>query len=184
MNYDAPAAFDLRAFRDRLEALRQGKGVPRRRYDFRTGAVTVGGAVGPAEVVIAEGLLALGLLGIVEEADLLILLEGDDDRLLERRIRRDGAERAYSEEEVRVRFREDVLPAQRRFLEGAERIAHLIFPMDWNKGHVVRAAARIGERIRPLAPPEGDTSRPPCDLPVANPPVRETAAGRRKDRPQ
>ncbi len=143
VNYDEPAAFALDAFVTDLRAVRRGGIAPWRRYDFATGAARTDGALGPADIVLAEGLFALLEPRIAESANLRILLEGDDDRLLERRVTRDGAERAYSPEEVEERFRRTVIPSQRRFLRGAATRADLQFPMDWDARHIALAAARL-----------------------------------------
>ena len=154
VNYDEPAAFALDAFARDLRTLRRGGIASRRRYDFTTGAARAGGALGPADVVLAEGLFALLEPRIAEAVNLRILLEGDDDRLLERRIVRDGAERAYSPAEVRERFWSTVIPAQRRTLREAATAADLRFPMDWDSRHIGLAASRL---LRPDGR-DGDTS--------------------------
>lgn len=150
VNYDEPDSYDLNLFAEHLGTLRSGGSVPRLAYDFGTGARTVTGSLGPTRMVVAEGVFALRDARVADAADLRILLEGDLDALLARRIRRDGAERSYSAEEVTVRFRTMVIPAQRRYLAGAGRIADLVFPMDWGDDAVSRAAVRLG----------GDTSAP------------------------
>lgn len=153
VNYDEPDSYDLDRFAEHLGALRGGGSVPRLAYDFGTGARTVTGSLGPTRMVVAEGVFALWDRRVGDGADLRILLEGDLDALLARRIRRDGAERCYSAEEVAVRFRTMVIPAQRRYLAGADRIADLVFSMNWGDDAVGCAAARLG----------GDTSaRPPA----------------------
>ncbi len=144
VNYDEPESYDLDLFAGHLETLCSGGAVPRFAYDFSTGARTVTGSLGPARLVVAEGVFALWDSRVREAADLRILLEGDLDELLRRRIRRDGAERAYSAAEVRERFENMVIPAQRRYLGGAGAVADLIFPMDWGDACVVRAAACLG----------------------------------------
>ncbi len=166
VNYDEPAAFQLDAFVDRLAALRRGEAIARFHYDFSTGAVRTEGTLGPAEVVIAEGLFALWDPRIGAAADLRILLEGDAERLLERRIRRDGAERAYTAEEVRVRFETAVLPSQRRYLDGAARSADLVLPMDWDADYVALAARALSRR-GPGRDTSGAIAPPPgADLPA------------------
>ena len=150
VNYDEPDSYDLDLFAEHLGTLRSGASVPRLAYDFGTGARTVTGSLGPTRMVVAEGVFALRDARVADAADLRILLEGDLDALLARRIRRDGAERSYSAEEVTVRFRTMVIPAQRRYLAGAAQVADLVFPMDWGDDAVSRAAVRLG----------GDTSAP------------------------
>ena len=151
VNYDEPESYDLDLFAAHLGALCDGETVPRFAYDFGTGARTVAGTLGPTSFVIAEGVFALWDRRVREAAHLRVLLEGEPERLLARRIRRDGAERSYSPEEVRVRFETMVIPAQRRYLGGAAEFADLVLPMDWGDEEVRRAAARLN----------GDTSRAP-----------------------
>lgn len=143
VNYDEPESYDLDVFAGHLETLRRGGKIPRFAYDFATGSRRVSGFLGPTEFAVAEGVFALWDARIREAADLRILIEGDLDRLLARRIRRDGAERAYSAEEVRRRFDTMVIPAQRRYLAGARQLTDLRLPMDWGDEWVARAAARL-----------------------------------------
>ena len=150
VNYDEPESYDLDRFAGHLETLRAGGSVPRYAYDFGAGARRVAGSLGPTRLVVAEGVFALWDSRVREVADLRILLEGDLDALLRRRIRRDGAERSYAADEVRERFEKMVVPAQRRYLAGAARIADLVFPLDWGEASVNCAATRLG----------GDTSAP------------------------
>ena len=143
VNYDEPESYDLDRFAEHLEALRAGGSVPRFAYDFRTGARRVTGSLGPTRLVVAEGVFALWEARVRETANLRVLLEGDLEVLLRRRIERDGAERAYSPAEVRERFENMVIPAQRRYLGGAADAADLIFPADWGAECVDRAAACV-----------------------------------------
>lgn len=152
VNYDEPEAFELATFTAHVKALRAGRAVPVFAYDFASGARRTGGTLLPRRVVIAEGLFALGEPG----ADLRVFLDGDPERLLERRIRRDGAERAYSRDEVRRRFADMALPAQRRLFARAAERADLVLPMDWDERHVAAAAARFEDDTS--AAPKGTAS--------------------------
>lgn len=151
VNYDEPESYDLDLFAEHLETVRADGAVPDLDYDFSTGARRESGSLGPARLVVAEGVFAFWDPRVREAANLRILLEGDLDVLLRRRIERDGAERAYTPAEVRERFQSMVIPAQRRYLGDAREIADLIFPMDWDDECVDRAAACAA----------GDTSPPP-----------------------
>ena len=151
VNYDEPESYDLDLFAEHLGTLRSGRTVPRFAYDFGSGARRISGSLGPTNLVVAEGVLALWDSRIREAADLRVLLEGDLDELLRRRIQRDGAERCYSPDEVKQRFETMVIPAQRRYLAGAAGVADLVFPMDWGDECVARAAEAV----------EGNTSALP-----------------------
>ncbi len=152
-DFDQPETLDLDGFAAHLEALGAGRSVPRWTYGFATGVRRVSGSIAPARFVIAEGLYALRDRRVREMADLRVFLDGDTERLIERRIRRDIAERGHSPALVRHRAETMVLPAERRYLAGTERFAHLVFPMDWGDAEVARAAARLA----------GDTPRPETD---------------------
>lgn len=141
VNYDEPGSYDLDLFAEHLGVLRAGGSVPDLDYDFRTGARRSTGPLGPTKLVIAEGVFAFWDPRVREAANLRILLEGDLEVLLRRRIARDGAERAYTPAEVRERFENMVIPAQRRYLGAAATVAHLIFGADWDDECVDRAAA-------------------------------------------
>ena len=141
VNYDEPESYDLDLFAEHLAALRSGGPAPDLDYDFSTGARRVTGSVGPTRLVVAEGVFAFRDPRVREAANLRILLEGDVDVLLRRRIVRDGAERAYAPAEVRERFEHMVIPAQRRYLGEAATVAHLVFGADWDDECVDRAAA-------------------------------------------
>ena len=157
VNYDEPESYDLDRFAEHLGTLRSGGTVPRFSYDFGSGARRISGSLGPTKLVVAEGVFALWDSRVREAADLRVLLEGDLDELLRRRIRRDGAERCYSAEEVRQRFETMVIPAQRRYLAGAAGVADLVFPMDWSAECVARAAERLkgNTSALPSAPTQG-----------------------------
>lgn len=160
VNYDEPESYDLTTFAEHFEALRSGGRVPRFAYDFGTGARRVSGTLGPTTLAIAEGVFALWDSRVREAANLRVLLEGDLDELLRRRIRRDGAERCYSPAEVKVRFETMVIPAQRRYLGGAGGVADLIFPMDWDDGCLDRAAACLERDTSALPPPHPKGTSP------------------------
>lgn len=152
VNYDEPESYDMDVFAAHLAGLRSGGTIPCFAYDFATGARRISGTLGPTALVIAEGVFALRDPRIRAGANLKVLLEGDLDQLLARRIRRDGAERGYSPEEVQVRFDTMVIPAQRRYLGGAGEVADLVFPMDWGDECVDRAAGRLGGDTSALPP--------------------------------
>ncbi len=138
-DFDRPEALDLDGFARDLAVLRDGGQVPGRRYEAASGRNVVDGVRGPARFVAAEGVFAFHDPRVRDMADFRVFLTGDPERLLERRIARDTAERGYSPAEARRMFRERALPAQARFLAGAQAFADLVVPMDWDEAHVERA---------------------------------------------
>ena len=160
VNYDEPAAYDLTAFAaPRRAPLRRL--APRFSYDFGSGARSRHGILGPAEFVIAEGLLTLWDPTVRRAADLGSCSKESRRGCWSGASRRDSAERSYTAGEVRRRFEEMVIPAQRRYLPGAAEAADLVFPMDWGESAIARAATCLA----------GDTSASPSPTdPKGNPP--------------
>ena len=142
-NHDEPDALDWRLFAKHFEVLRRGGSVPRFHYDFGTKARTEAGTIGPAGIVIAEGVLAFWIQAVWQAADLRIYLDGELDRLFARRLARDSAERGYTAEEIHRRFHAMAVPAQRRLLHGAGESADLVVPMTWTPTQVRTTAALL-----------------------------------------
>ena len=94
VNYDHPDSLDHERFAADVEALRAGERIAAPVYDFathtRTAEVTI---VEPRSIVIIEGILLLSFEEIADRLDLAVYLDVPEDVRLERRIKRDIAER-------------------------------------------------------------------------------------------
>ena len=63
-----------------------------------------------------EGLFILHFQQIAELLDLRIFIEADESVALQRRIKRDGMERGYPEDDVMYKWENHVVPAYKEFL--------------------------------------------------------------------
>lgn len=104
--------------------------------------------VGPAGVIIVEGLFALWDARCRELADLRLYTDLDDDERVIRRIERDIAERGGTLEGVVTWYRRDVRPNFPTYTQSTRRFADLIVPTN----HPIEiAVAAVAAAIRALA---------------------------------
>ncbi len=125
VNYDHPDSLDHDRFVADVESLRSGRHVSVPVYDFnthtRTEQVVV---VEPRPVVIVEGILLLSFEQIAERLDLAVYIDVPEDVRLERRIKRDVAERGREPDDVRRQFAATVAPMHNQFVEPFRHRAH------------------------------------------------------------
>lgn len=127
LDFDAPDAFDLDLFVEHLATLRRGGRVRPPRYCFvthrRRGR---GAAVGPADIVLVEGLFLFVDPRARELLDLLIYLDAPEPLRLARRLARDVAERGRTEQSVTSQYRRSAWPAHRRYVEPSRAWADVV----------------------------------------------------------
>ena len=118
VNYDHPDSLDNELFAEHLAELRAGRSVDVPEYDFsthtRTGATI---RVEARDVVVVEGILLFCFPGIHELLDHAIFIDVPEDIRLERRIRRDVAQRGRDADDVRRQFVEFVAPMHDRHVQ-------------------------------------------------------------------
>lgn len=131
INYDIPSAlyFDWLA-RD-IANLKNGHRVFLPRYDYANHHSTpTADLVGPAPLIIVEGILLFHPEQIKPLLDFRLFVEADSDTRLKRRVARDTVERGRTEESVIRQFNQTVEPA---FLEyTAPTKGQADFVLDWD----------------------------------------------------
>jgi phosphoribulokinase len=95
-----PEANDLPAIERHLRALALGRAVDKPVYDHATGRRTDPVRLEPREVVVVEGLLALGTRGLRDCFDVAVYLEPEEELRHRWKIARDCEERGYEIEQV------------------------------------------------------------------------------------
>ena len=114
--------------------------------------------LGPAGLVLVEGLFALWDEHTRVVADLRLYTEVDDDERVLRRIYRDVTERGGSVEKIVAWYRRDVKPNYPTYTAATRRYADLIVPTDRTNPTAIRALA---DAIRALPAESGQrASRP------------------------
>jgi uridine kinase len=155
LNYDTPEAFDQALLLEHLDALRAGRPIRPPVYCFVTHRRTGQDALlVPRPVVVVEGILLLWEPAVRAALDLSIYVDAPERVRLERRLRRDVAERGRTAESVLTQFAATVRDAHWAYVEPTRAMADLVLS---NTGPLERiaevAAAVILDRLarRPRA---------------------------------
>jgi uridine kinase len=126
-NFDHPAAFDWSLLQMHLDQLKSGNSIKAPCYDFaisnRTGDTVT---VGPAKVVLFEGIFSLFDQKIRDILDIKCFLHVDSDIRFTRRLHRDVKERGRSLESVIEQYYETVRPMYQKFLDPQRQYADFI----------------------------------------------------------
>lgn len=153
VNYDHPDSLDHERFAADVEALRSGRSIAAPVYDFashtRTGDVSI---VEARPIVIVEGILVLSFAEIADHLDLAVFIDVPEKVRLERRIRRDVAERGREPDDVRRQFAATVAPMHDAFVEPFRHRAHRTVTLNDDYG---RVADEVIERLSDPTPLAG-----------------------------
>lgn len=116
-NFDLPSTIDDDQFLHDIKQLVKGEVVYKKEYNFNNPlAVVKILEINPAPIIIVEGLFILHFKEIAKLLDYKIFIEADEQVALARRIRRDGMERGYPEDDVLYKWEHHVVPAYKEFL--------------------------------------------------------------------
>ena len=116
-NFDLPSTIDDGQFLHDIKQLVKGEVVYKKEYNFNNPlAVVKILEINPAPIIIVEGLFILHFKEIAKLLDYKIFIEADEQVALARRIRRDGMERGYPEDDVLYKWEHHVVPAYKEFL--------------------------------------------------------------------
>jgi uridine kinase len=116
-NFDLPSTIDDEQFLIDIKKLIKGDVVYKKEYNFNNPlAVVKILEINPAPILIVEGLFILHFLEISKLLDLRIFIEAEESVALGRRIKRDGMERGYPEDDVLYKWDNHVVPAYKEFL--------------------------------------------------------------------
>jgi uridine kinase len=129
INYDHPSAYDTALLLDHLDALKEGRAVPKFAYDYVVHArVNLEERVEPKPLLLLEGILVLEDPRVRDRLDIKIYIDADADVCLLRRLRRDIEERGRTLESVARQYLETVRPMHLEFTEPSKRYADLLVP--------------------------------------------------------
>ncbi len=145
-NFDHPHSIDFDLLVEHLTALRKGQTIQQPRYDYlscRRFDETI--PVGPAPIIIVEGILVLTHPGLRNMLDLKLFMHLPPDQRLVQIVERDIAERGRNAGEVLRRYLETVRPMHERYVEPSREFADLIIPHG-GKNHV--ATALVSDYVR------------------------------------
>jgi uridine kinase len=116
-NFDLPSTIDEEQFTHDIKQLIKGEVVYKKEYNFNNPlAIVKILEINPAPIIIVEGLFILHFKEISALLDHKIFIQANEQVALERRIRRDGMERGYPEEDVLYKWHNHVMPSYNQYL--------------------------------------------------------------------
>lgn len=116
-NFDLPSTIDDNQFLRDINQLIMGEVVYKKEYNFNNPlAVVKILEINPAPIIIVEGLFILHFKEISGLLDHKIFVDAEESVALQRRIKRDGMERGYPEDDVTYKWHNHVVPAYKEFL--------------------------------------------------------------------
>lgn len=129
INFDHPDSLESELLAAHLDKLIAGGSIEAPTYDFtehtRCEATQT---VGPARVVIVDGILILAEPELRRRFDVRIFVDTDADVRLLRRLRRDLEERGRTLQSVIQQYEQTVRPMHLEFVEPSKRYADVIVP--------------------------------------------------------
>ncbi|MGQ7856808.1 uridine kinase family protein [Pedobacter sp. WC2501] len=116
-NFDLPSTIDSEQFLRDIKQLMSGEVVYKKEYNFNNPlAVVKILEIKSAPIIIVEGLFILHFKEIAALLDHSIFVDADEQVALDRRIKRDGLERGYPEDDVLYKWHNHVVPAYKEYL--------------------------------------------------------------------
>jgi len=130
-NYDHPDSLDHELFIAHLDMLRRGAAIDVPIYDFATHTRRVETErVEAHPLVVVEGILLASFPQVAERIDLLVFIDVSEEIRLQRRIKRDVAERGREPSDVERQFAETVAPMHDLYVEPFKNSADRIVGID------------------------------------------------------
>ena len=118
LNFDHPEAIDFELLYDHLVLLKERQAIDQPVYCFKTHnrtAETI--KTYPKKILILEGILIMNYPKLRRLLDLRIFIEANSEMRMERRVRRDIAERGRTPKEVMDRYLNTLKPMHEQFIE-------------------------------------------------------------------
>jgi uridine kinase len=144
-NFDLPDTIDDALFLKDINALLAGETVYKKEYTFNNSNATPKLLeIKSAPIIIVEGLFILHFKEIAQLLDLKIFIDTEEEIALQRRLKRDLAERGYPEESILYKWFNHVLPAFNEYLLPYKPACHKIIT---NNTHVAEDIVRVSEAI-------------------------------------
>lgn len=138
INYDEPEAFEHEQLRADLFALREGKSISAKDYDYTEHRRCDSDAmIDPADVVLVEGIHVFYDEAVRDLLDFKIYIQVDPDVCLLRRVKRDLRDRGRSIEGVYRQYLDTVKPMYEKYIRNYVEYADLIVARGGKNARIV-----------------------------------------------
>ncbi|TSD66393.1 uridine kinase [Inquilinus sp. KBS0705] len=116
-NFDLPSTIDHDHFEQDINKLLSYQSFTKTEYTFNNPSIVPKILeIKPAPIIIVEGLFILHFKKISDELDMKIFIDADEVIALQRRLKRDLAERGYSHDDAYYKWVNHVVPAYKEYL--------------------------------------------------------------------
>jgi len=149
-NFDLPNAIDDKHFFTDIQKILNGETIYKKAYKFnKKNAEQEILEIKPASILIIEGLFILHYHEIASLLDLKIFIQAQEEVALQRRIKRDFIERGYSENDVRYKWDNHVLPSYNEYLLPYRTVADKIIDNNLNiADQIIKTTAEISKELK------------------------------------
>lgn len=138
INYDEPEAFEHEALRNDIFALREGRSITAKDYDYTEHRRCDSGIeIQPADVVLIEGIHVFYDEAVRDLLDFKIYIQVDPDVCLLRRVKRDLRDRGRNIEGVYRQYLETVKPMYEKYIRNYVEYADLIVARGGKNARIV-----------------------------------------------
>jgi len=138
INYDEPKAFEHAELLEDLNALRAGKPITAKQYDYSKHCrCDSGEIIEPADVVLIEGIHMFYDQRVRDMLDFKIYVQVDPDICLLRRVMRDVQERGRSVESISRQYLETVKPMYEKHIRNYVEYADIIVAQGGKNARIV-----------------------------------------------
>lgn len=145
VNFDLPQCIDDQKLLDDLNTLLQGGTIRKKEYTFNVAADKAKMlTIRSAPIVIVEGLFIFHFSKIAALFDMRIFMDAEEEITLSRRIKRDTAERGYTQDMIMYQWVNHVLPAYNAYLLPYKGTAHKVI---LNNTHVADDIISVTESL-------------------------------------
>lgn len=149
-NFDLPSTIDADLFESDISKLMRWETVYQKEYTFNNPDIVPRILeIKPAPIIIVEGLFILHFQKVANDLDMTIFIEADEDIALARRLKRDLAERGYSNEDAYYKWVNHVVPAYKEYLlPHRDRCAKVVINNGTVADDIIRVTDEISQELR------------------------------------
>ena len=148
-NFDHPDSLDFKLLKEHLYELKLGISIQQPIYDFNSHSrLSSTRTIEPKQIIIVEGTLILSQKELLKEFNTTVYIQLDQQTCLDRRIKRDIAERGRTKEEVLLQYRTTVLPMYEEFIKPSSLHAKNVHPGVDNSFELEKTYLQIVDELK------------------------------------
>lgn len=148
-NFDHPDSLDFKLLKEHLYELKLGISIQQPIYDFNSHTrLSSTKTIEPKQIIIVEGTLILSQKELLKEFNTTVYIQLDQQTCLDRRIKRDIADRGRTKEEVLLQYRTTVSPMYEEFIKPSSLHAKNVHPGVDNSFELEKTYLQIVDELK------------------------------------